>query len=159
MHLKRTRPCCQCPSHTFSNQPLMKMFFKGCRSLAFHRMCCKCRNQYLMRMFSKGYQTIMIECFIHLKKNSTVLQMSNHDNIFQGPSISCFPWDVLQMSKSTSDDNIFQGMSISYHPHEEGRHTAGKLFTQLEPQNHWDFSPISHKGIMTTIPESAFLSS
>ena len=29
MHLKRTQLCCQCKSHTFSNQPLTKMFFKG----------------------------------------------------------------------------------------------------------------------------------
>ena len=135
MHL-----CCQCPSHTFSNQPLMKMFSKGCRSLVFHGMCCKCQNKYLMRMFSNGYQTIMRECFIHLKRIQLCSKCQNQQFV----------------------DNILQGLSISCHPLEEGRYATGKLFTQLEPQNHCDFSQlmiISHKGTMTTNPESAFFSS
>ena len=80
----------------------MTIFSKGCRSVVFHGMCCKCQNKYLMRMFSKGYQTIIIGCFIHLKRIQLCCKWRNQP-LMTISSKGC-PSLVF-------DENVFQGIS------------------------------------------------
>ena len=78
--------------HTSEKSDNVTIFSKGCRSVVFHGMCCKCQNQPLMTIFSKGCRSVTI----HIKKGDTLQASYSHSLNLR--IIVTFPQLVIKVS-------------------------------------------------------------